>query len=348
MSRMPPGYEGTARWLTAQGGSAPFRTWMAAALHDPQLGYYAKNVRTVGREGDFSTSATLGTVLGRAIAAWLREEAAHHGWRMRRTTIIEAGPGDGSLHESVLRALGWWHRPAQSLLVETSPGLREKQQQRLGKRRVKWCATLQEALQQCGGRALVFSNELIDAFPFTILQRDDAGDWHEVWLSLTEGGIRETFVPAPAPLSVLFDPAAASRLAPLQRVESADAAHDWLAAWVPDLKQGSVLTVDYGDLFPTLYHRRPLGTLRGYHRHQRVEAPVIHANMGHVDITADVNFSDLMRRGEMSGLTTVACPTQAEFIRARLRGKLAGADARLADPDGAGGAFRCLMQRRSR
>jgi SAM-dependent MidA family methyltransferase len=37
------------------GGSIPFDRFMEAALYHPDLGYYAKRIRTVGARGDFTT-----------------------------------------------------------------------------------------------------------------------------------------------------------------------------------------------------------------------------------------------------------------------------------------------------
>jgi hypothetical protein len=36
------------------------------------------------------------------------------------------------------------------------------------------------------------------------------------------------------------------------------------ANWTPHWNSGAMLTIDYGDDFPQLYHRRPHGTLRAY------------------------------------------------------------------------------------
>ena len=49
------------QWLASEGGAVPFRRFMEAALYDPNFGYYARQIRSVGAQGDFSTSATLST-----------------------------------------------------------------------------------------------------------------------------------------------------------------------------------------------------------------------------------------------------------------------------------------------
>ena len=64
---------GAARIIAKAGGGGPaarFEDWMRVALYDPDLGYYAQNVRSVGPRGDFSTAATLHPALGEAVAAW--------------------------------------------------------------------------------------------------------------------------------------------------------------------------------------------------------------------------------------------------------------------------------------
>ena len=173
------------QWLASEGGAVPFRRFMEAALYDPEFGYYTRQIRTVGARGDFSTSATLSPRLARAIASWVAEEA-DGGCRH----LIEIGPGSGVLHRALRQALGWrgrWH--LRSHLVERSPVLRAEQQRELGGpgRRVAWHETPEEALAAAGEAALIFSNELVDAFPVTLFEHRD-GVWQEVWLVLPGDG----------------------------------------------------------------------------------------------------------------------------------------------------------------
>lgn len=156
----------------------PFSSFMRRALYDPGRGYYTARIRTVGARGDFSTSATLSSLLGKAVASWLRREAGETAVR----TIIEIGGGDGSLMAAVTAALGWWGRLGlQFRMVEASPLLAARQRARLGGRIKAWHATLPEALAASGGRALLFHNELLDAFPVDLVQGDGHA-WQEVWL----------------------------------------------------------------------------------------------------------------------------------------------------------------------
>src|SRR4051812_11192539 len=58
----------------AQGGPLRFTDFMSAALYDPELGYYARETRQVGRGGDFFTSVSVGPLFGNLLARrFLRE-----------------------------------------------------------------------------------------------------------------------------------------------------------------------------------------------------------------------------------------------------------------------------------
>ncbi|MCX6958973.1 MAG: class I SAM-dependent methyltransferase, partial [Verrucomicrobia bacterium] len=87
------------------GGAIPFERFMQEALYHPRFGYYSAHIKDVGREGDFSTSATLDEGLGAAIASWIRLRSRELGWR--DIPVIEVGAGNGALARSVLGHLGW-------------------------------------------------------------------------------------------------------------------------------------------------------------------------------------------------------------------------------------------------
>ena len=341
---------------------------MAAALFDPATGYYAARVRTMGRPGDFSTAATLHPALGEAIARWAwarRREVVASGWGKRwHWHAVELGPGGGHLAASFLRALGPWRRLGLTLhLVEVSPALRAVQRERLRpwSGRVRWHGDAAAALRAADGRALVFSNEFVDAFPCRVWEWRE-GRWREVGLvrPATGGAVPvEQLVPGDPPpgLSSVFEEGNfPPRPAEGQRVETHGRYWDFLACGLaPGWRAGRLLTIDYGDELPALYHRRPRGTLRAYFRHQVLTGAEVYARPGHQDMTADVNFTDLRRWGRELGFAEgdPALQTQAEFLRRWLPGvdrrAAAGGDPALGfllDSHGAGDAFQVLEQRR--
>lgn len=323
----------------------PFSAFMEKALFDPDAGYYSKHISTVGRRGDFSTSPTLSPALARAVAGWLKKL-----WRENPALprdVIEIGAGDGSLAQGILSNLGIFARwNLKYHIVEPSAPLVKKQLSMLGQgRRCQWHHDMGQAMDQTGGKAIIISNELVDAFPAELLQ------WHaedQCWyqILLDHDGTRWS----PMPGNPVNLPAASSLLgkhdfATGQKVERHDSYLDWLSGWIPQWHMGEILTIDYGDLFPDLYHRRPEGTLRAYFAQQRLESlNEILSRPGRQDLTADVDFSDLRARSGPLGLLEIAFQTQLEFIAGQKIKAAPGDPA--TNPDGAGHAFKVLWQRR--
>lgn len=267
---------------SSTGGAIPFERWMAEALYHPDYGYYTANIRDIGRRGDFTTWPLLHKNLARAIAGWALKVRPQGGWH-----LIEAGAGTGELAREVLRALGWWKR-VRYHIVEISPVLRRKQQAVLG-RRVEWHADMGQALEACEGKAVIFSNELVDAFPCRLFQKQ-SGAWRELSLQIEGGKIIERWQDAVLPDSTIFSEAWPEG----QRVEVQSSFRDWMEGWLPAWKAGAMLTIDYGDLAPQLYARRISGSLRAYAHHHRFVGSEVYGAFGLRDLTCDVNFSDLM------------------------------------------------------
>jgi SAM-dependent MidA family methyltransferase len=263
-----------------------FEQFMAKALHDPETGYYARRISGVGRNGDFTTAPMLSDAPARAIAAWAARAMRESGCR----NLIEIGPGEGRLAAGVLKNLPWHLRWKTRLhLVETSVPLAERQRKLLGNR-ATWHRTMRDAIAACGGNAVIFSNELVDAFPVRRFQKTAEG-WQELAVSFDEQrrAHESLLPPAPLPDSSGF----LESHPPGQCIEVHDSYRRYLAEWLPLWKSGRMLTIDYGAAAETLYHRRPRGTVRAYLLQQRLEGPAIYQNPGRQDLTADVNFTDL-------------------------------------------------------
>src|SRR6478752_5771540 len=266
--------------------SIPFEQFMARALHDPEHGYYARRITGVGRRGDFTTAPMLSAAPARAIAAWavraMRETGCRH--------LIEIGPGEGTLAVGVLKHLPWHVRwQTRFHLVETSAPLTERQRERLG-RSATWHRQTRDALAACGGNAVIYSNELVDAFPVRRFQKTALG-WQElaVHFDAQRRASESLLPPSPLPDSSGFleqHPAG-------QWIEVHDSYRHYLTDWLPSWKSGRMLTIDYGAAAEHLYHRRPHGSIRAYLLQQRLEGAAIYENPGRQDLTADVNFTDL-------------------------------------------------------
>ncbi len=313
-----------------------FDAFMKHALHDPKTGYYARNIQTVGATGDFSTTATLSSVLGSAIAKSALE------WSRANKTplnLIEIGGGDGSLAESVIKSLPFMKRWRLNYhIVDSSAPLTENQQERELSKKVTWHSEMKSALSACQGVAFIFSNELVDAFPVRIFKKSD-GHWNELYLH----NQAEHFCPCAdtLPQSSALDDTAHHKG---QRIEVHQSYREWLKDWMPGWDQGQLLTIDYGDSHPEVYFRMPAGTLRAYSHHQRITGEAVYQNPGKQDITADVNFTDLITWGKQDGLETISLITQREYLTPHV--SESAEDQFLIHPDGAGSAFQVLLQQR--
>jgi SAM-dependent MidA family methyltransferase len=274
--------------LDENGGTIPFDTFMGIALHHPEDGYYARNIRGIGARGDFTTVPQLTPAVGEAVGQWLREEAGRRDWK--RFNVIECGPGSGALASSVMNSFSWLGKRKVDLhLVETSEPLREEQKARV---RATWHATIEEALAACDGKALIYHNEFLDAFPCRVF-RKDADAWTELHLRVIDGKLTETFLSPqrPPPDSQAFE----HKWPEGQRIEVFQSVCDWMKDLSKAWREGAMLSIDYGETTNDIYERRPQGTLRAYRGQQRLASAEVYELPGHQDITADVNFDDLAR-----------------------------------------------------
>ncbi len=315
-----------------------FEQFMNEALFHPEHGYYTTQVRAVGESGDFSTSATLSPTLGTAIAAWASEWHQKNGGSFH---LIEVGAGSGQLARAILAKIPLMQRwKCRYHIVEASPKLQAQQEDLLGNK-VTWHAHLREALQATRGRALIFSNELVDAFPVRVFQKNEEG-FEELHLRLNDHHQLEEFWKSPPhlPSSGLFEESFPLR----HRFEVHESYYHWLQEWNEEWSEGELLTIDYGGDAHENYHRRPTGSLRAYLLHQLLDGPQIYENIGRQDLTADVFFPDLINWGKQLGWEVSSYQTQTEFLTPHLRQTLA--DTYLSSPEGPGQAFKILLQKR--
>jgi len=336
-------------------GTLRVDTFMATALYDPEGGYYSRAEAIGGQRRDFSTIPSLSPLLGRAVALWaLSLPDSGRG----SLDIIEVGAGGGHLAAAILKAAGWWaRRRIRYRIVEISPRLRQAQQEHLVGSRVTWHAGVAEAMAETmaeGALPVVISNELVDAFPCRCL-RYEKGTWRELrlpWPPSTNGPLSSHPLEDldPACFSALRQENWSGGIIPAGQVIEIHASYrDWLGKWASVARGLHHLTIDYGDVMPGLYRNRPTGTLRGYHAHQRLTGGAVWRAPGKVDLTCDVNFSDLEAWGCEWGLQTVEITDQAGFLSrwlpARETEKPSAELAAITDPAGAGGAFKVLWQK---
>ncbi len=301
----------------AEQGRITFADFMGACLYEPGLGYYTSPGRKVGAEGDFYTSITVHAAFGRVIA---REIAQM--WRCMEKptsfTMVECGAGNGRLACDIMDFLAErepeMYRGLRLVLVEKEPSLEDAQHSMLASHveRMERLSPDEFASGRFTFSGCLYTNELIDALPVHRVLMTPEG-LREIYVTLKDGELTEE-------VGELSTPAIAEQLKRVavelhtgQQAEVNLNGPEWLSAVSKALQCGFVLTVDYGYLAEELYTPlRKVGTLLCYYRHQTEENPYL--RLGLQDITAHVDFTSLMKRGEELGMQNDWFGEQYRFL----------------------------------
>lgn len=313
-------------------GAISFARFMETALYCPQIGFYERKRDTIGRIGHFYTNVSPGPLFGELLAyrfsGWLEEMRDSACVRLRRDTaerrlqIVEVGAHDGQLAADILRWLRA-RRPQlfadlKYLILEPSKTRRAWQQETLREfsPHVRWpdhqLSTINHQF-----KGVIFSNELLDAFPVHRLGWD-AGvkRWFEWGVTFVGGKFDWVRLDVPPPSSIFHPPSSPDLLEMLPdgyTIEVSPAAENWWRAAARSLAVGKLVTIDYGHTAGEVFRpERREGTLRAYHRHQ-VSGNLL-ANVGEQDLTAHVNFTAIQQTGEQVGLRTEGLYPQAKFL----------------------------------
>ncbi len=347
-------------------GVLPFARFMELALYCPDCGYY-ETKKDIGRRGDFYTSVSAGELFGQLLAcqfaSWLEAEA---GSRKPDVRIVEAGAHDGKLAADILNRLrlnrSKLFEQIEYGIVEPSARCQEWQRETLKDfaPRVRWYSNLQAMVgrdsvePKCHG--IIFSNELLDAFPVHRFGWDAKNkNWFE-WGVAAEG---EKLIWAKIqPSAFSLQPSALEAVLPDgYTIEISPAAENWWREAAGVLARGKLLAIDYGFTAAEMFSpARARGTLRAYFRHHATDDLL--ANPGGQDLTAHVNFSAIQKAGEDAGLKTEFFGSQAKFLveilaqaeKSRWLGEWNTGRTRqfqtLTHPEHLGRAFRVLVQSR--
>lgn len=304
-------------------GVISFTRFMEVALYCPQFGYYEQKRQHIGRAGDYYTSISVGSLfgelLGFQLAEWLQSLPG-------RGLCLEAGAHDGQLALDVLIWLSQ-NRPAlfenlEYWLLEPSPARQQWQRTKLEKfaDRVFWTESF-DSFPRASFEGVIFSNELLDAFPVHRLVWNRAGHtWSELGVGMKDG----RFVWSTLPNATNWLPELRRNGFNLPNellevlpdgfvIDFSPATGTWWHKAAEVLKRGKLMTVDYGlTVEEVLQPSRSTGTLRSYSRHHLAADPL--AAPGEQDITAHVNFTQLQQAGESAGLHTEGLLTQSQFL----------------------------------
>ncbi len=303
-------------------GPISVATYMDLCLHDRRHGYYATRP---GLGRDFITAPEISQIFGELIGLW-----AVHEWQVlgapERITLVEIGPGRGTLMADVMRAAATvpgFSKAIRLHFIEPSAVL----QARLTEQFSHLAPVFLDSIEDIPTDApvLMIANEWLDCLPVQQLIR--VGEvWHERVIGLNDQDVLAFGLNADA-LPQDIEPDPSSRAIEIQ--PGLKTLADGLQALLSETT-GRALLIDYGPAA-----ERPGDTLRSYKDGQQIDplsAP------GESDLTCDVDFGRLRKLLTEREMSVHGPVSQSAFLL-RL-----GAEARLnqlakAHPDQADDLF---------
>ena len=284
--------------IAAQG---PMRLdrYMDLCLSHPEHGYYMRQ-QPFGTAGDFTTAPEISQMFGELIGLWLV-----HMWQTsgapKRFTLLELGPGRGTLMADILRVARLspaFLEAAEVCLLETSPRLRNVQRAALGDvRHIERLEDLPAA------PIFAIANEFFDALPIRQFVKNDFG-WQERLIGAGLAWQLADTLPHPE-LDAAFPALETGRI-----VEVNAAAQAISGALTKHITShgGAALIIDYGDF-------DGVGdTFQALRAHKTVD---VFTHLGEADLTAHLRFKDLVQNGVAHGFTTQGAFLHALGIAAR-------------------------------
>ena len=227
--------------------------------------------------------------------------------RPQNVFFIEWGGGNGEFakefRETLAVSFPSTFEALEYIFVERSADSREVARNKQGslKNKILFRENL-ESIDPGPIPCVVFSNELIDAFPVHRVQFNN-GQLDELFVTADDAGVFQWMAlpPSTAELALFFE-SMHIVLQEGQIVEVNLEAKRWLGRIAASISNGYIVTVDYGSDACSLYDfgSRPAGSLRAFQKHSLVEdlldAP------GEQDLTSTVCWTDLVAAGRSLGM----------------------------------------------
>lgn len=291
-------------------GALPFSRYMQLALYAAGQGYYVSGNRKFGAGGDFVTAPEISDLFSRTLAHFYLTSCLH------QDTVLELGAGTGRMACDFLQECERQQKlPQQYQILELSPELRQRQYDYFAIHaphllsRIAWLTQLPDVPVD----GLIVANEVMDALPVDCFYLSE-DTYHERRVHCRDGRLCwENASPSPQLAAAIEKIIADYQIKPSYCSEISLQLPAWIASLGACLREGTMLLLDYGFLGAEYYHpQRNQGTLMCHYRHHSHTDPFWYPGLQ--DITAHVDFSSVIRAGELAGLSVRSYQTQADFL----------------------------------
>jgi NADH dehydrogenase [ubiquinone] 1 alpha subcomplex assembly factor 7 len=285
-------------------GPLSISQFMTMALFDPLAGYYATH-DPLSEQRDFLTAPETSQMFGELLGLWC-VDCWFNQVRPSPARFVELGPGTGALMSDALRAAKLAPDFAKSVdvtLVEASPVLRAKQQERLRDARVAWTSQFDAKLTD---RPLfLIANEFFDCLPIRQFVKTAKGWCENMVVADAAGNLSRALSPDPVPIDVPEARGPAKNGAVFETSPASTALVEQIAETIA-ARGGAALIVDYG------YTGAGFGeTLQAIGGHQFQD---VLATPGEVDLSAHVDFDALADAAERAGAAVYGPRPQGVFL----------------------------------
>jgi SAM-dependent MidA family methyltransferase len=311
--------------IQKSGNKLLFSEFMDLALYSPKLGYYTGGAMKFGSKGDFITAPEISPYFGASIGETIAPIIQHFRNSRHIAKILEFGAGSGALATSILLQLHHLNAlPHVYQILEVSPDLQERQKTLIHQFikehqisvAIEWLSTMPAEFD-----GVILANEVLDAFPVDLIIKREDG-WYYRGIKQNPEATSPTFsdhwlwtdcqkvLPKDLPAYLIEH----DHELPLgYQTEINLRAQSWITMIAKSLRQGLLMTIDYGFPAKEYYHpQRTQGTIIAHHQHHSIDD--LFYLPGLCDLTAHVEWTSLNQVALSNGLELVAYLSQGAYL----------------------------------
>tara|TARA_A100001015_G_scaffold93570_1_gene104092 strand:+ start:2217 stop:3278 length:1062 start_codon:yes stop_codon:yes gene_type:complete len=281
----------------------PVDKFFKNVLYDKKIGYYTSRI-PFGEKGDFITSPRISNLFSEIIAIWIVACWESFG-KPKNFNIVELGPGDGSLSNTLLRSFKKFPEfniIKKLYLYEESKFLKKIQKKRINNN-VKWINNFNKIKK---GPVIFFGNEFFDAIPIKQFKKIKNSLFEKNYILDKNYKVKQIFKKASASDNKIIK--SYQTLRKLKFIEFPKLGLKELKKIANKISKlnGCILLIDYGYFKPNNQN-----TLQSIMKHKKNN---LFNNLGAADITAHVNFKLLQEFFSKNNLKTKDLISQKEFL----------------------------------
>lgn len=269
--------------------------------------HYYTSRDPLGVDGDFITAPEISQMFGELLGMWIADYWIKMG-EPSRFTLLECGPGRGTLMADILRTFKFVpgvSEAVQVVLLETSESLIQKQKNTLQEFEIEHISSIHDFDGE--QPVVIIGNEFLDALPIDHYEYSD-GKWQQK--QIISKGDSYAYVndgeDYTSDLELYLEARSEPSAGDMLEVSPAREAFIQECSEIIKNQGGAILFIDYGYVEPAFGE-----SFQALQNHKFVD--VLH-EPGECDLTSHVDFFTLKEVMKEEGLDVYGAITQGEFL----------------------------------